>query len=152
MLKSFRKVFCNLFIFVFLFSFLPAQAKNHHKTHQIKPKTSDSKLISVDNLKGNFNNQIKIVFCDIDGTIIPKGYPKGQVPDSVKQAAKKLRDANIPMVLATGRTYPEAREVADVIGIKDSYFVTMQGSEIVDNNMFHRRIDNICCLTASKHW
>lgn len=95
--------------------------------------TQVAQLKSIDDLSKTFNNEIKAVFCDIDGTIIPKGYPKGQVPESVKQAAKKLRDANIPMILATGRTYEEAKKITDLIGNKNAYFITLQGSEIVDN-------------------
>lgn len=128
----FKSVFCKLLVFVCLFGLLPAQAKT--KKNHAKVDSSSAKLISVDKLSTTFNNPIQIVFCDIDGTIIPKNYPKGQVPNSVKEAAKKLRDANIPMVLATGRTYPEAKKVADAIGIENSYFITMQGSMVVDNN------------------
>lgn len=127
----FKSIFCKLLLFVCLFSILPVQAKS--KIKNVKVKNTSQQLLPIDKLSGTFNNEIKIVFCDIDGTIIPKNYPKGQVPDSVKQASKKLREANIPMVLATGRTYPEAKKIADIIGIKNSYFVTMQGSAIIDD-------------------
>jgi len=127
-----KKHLLKLFILLFFIGMLPAQARCKHNTHAVK-KIQTNQLQSIDKLTTTFNNPIKIVFCDIDGTIIPKNYPKGKVPDSVKQAAQKLRDAKIPMILATGRTCPEAREIADELGNSDVYFVTMQGSVIVDN-------------------
>jgi len=89
---------------------------------------------SIDNLVGHYNNKIQIFFSDIDGTIMPTGKKavKGEVPLSVMIAADNLKQAKIPMVLATGRSMWEARQIAQKIGITNSYLIAEQGSEIIN--------------------
>lgn len=103
--------------------FIPNQNNSIH--------TTASKTI--DNLVGNFDHKITTVFSDIDGTIIPfnKTAPKGIVPESAKQGAEKLRQANIPLILATGRPSGEGRQIAKKMGNENTYIIAQQGAEIV---------------------
>lgn len=89
---------------------------------------------SIDSLIGSFNNEIKLFFSDIDGTLIPldKSVPKGTVPPSVIEGSNALHKANIPLILITGRSSGEARQIANKIGIENQYVIGQQGAEIVD--------------------
>lgn len=87
----------------------------------------------INNLPGHFKNKIKIVFSDIDGTLIPlnKNGTRGEVPVSVKKSAEKLKKENIPFVLVTGRSSLEAIEIARRAGIEKTYVIAQQGAQIV---------------------
>ena len=93
---------------------------------------ADNTLQPIDNIVGHYKNKINVVFSDIDGTLLPKGLAKGEVSDSAKQAAKKLRDANIPLILTTGRSYAETKSIAKKLGNKKAYLITLQGTEVID--------------------
>lgn len=45
----------------------------------------------------------RYLFFDIDGTLVAGGYGKGYIPDSTKEALKKLRAAGHFLCIATGR-------------------------------------------------
>lgn len=87
----------------------------------------------IDNLVGHYNNKIEAVFSDIDGTLIPleRGM-KSVVPQSVKNGYQKLKQANIPLFLVTGRSCWEAREIAKRIGAENTYLITQQGTQIIN--------------------
>lgn len=89
---------------------------------------------SIDNLVGHFDNKIKIIFSDIDGTLIPldKNAPQGQIPESVKQSAQKLKKAQIPLILVTGRSSWEAKQIAKITGCENAYVIAIQGGEILN--------------------
>lgn len=86
----------------------------------------------IESLVRHYNNKIDVVFSDIDGTIIPfnKTGPRGVVPESAKQAAEQLRKANIPLILVTGRSSWEAKEIAKRMGNENTYIIGQQGAEI----------------------
>lgn len=88
---------------------------------------------SIDNLVGHFGNKIRIVFSDIDGTLMPTGKNavKGKVPESVKSGYKKLEQAQIPLILATGRSSWEGKQIAKKMGNGNSYVIAQQGAEIM---------------------
>ncbi|MDD3436458.1 MAG: HAD family hydrolase [Candidatus Gastranaerophilales bacterium] len=88
---------------------------------------------SIDTLTGNFKNPIKVVFSDIDGTLLPKSYYLTDSLKSAKDAAKKLRDAKIPLIFVTGRSYYEAKKFAKSLHNETTYYVTLQGTEIFNN-------------------
>lgn len=149
-----KKFLCKLVVLTLFFGMFSVQAQAKTRARILSKKAPVDQLKSVDDLSTTFNNQIKIIFCDIDGTIIPKNYPKNMVPESVKHAAKKLNAAKIPMVLATGRSYEEAQKITNTIGIKDSYYVTLQGAEIIDNKgkiIYMDLIDNKDARRILKH-
>lgn len=88
----------------------------------------------IDNLVGNYKNKINIVFTDIDGTIVPLGNDGSQprTPQSVVCAAKKLKSNNIPLILVTGRAPNEIQEIAHSVGNNNTYFVLLQGAQIIN--------------------
>lgn len=90
----------------------------------------------IDNLVGNFDHKIKFVFSDIDGTIIPfsKVGPRGVVPESAKKAADRLKQAQIPLFLATGRSSWEGKQIAKRMNNQNTYVIGQQGAEIIDPN------------------
>lgn len=88
---------------------------------------------SIDNLAGHFDNKIKIIFSDIDGTLIPFGQ-EGKIPESVNYGIKKLKQVQIPLILATGRSYWEAKQIADKMGNDRAYIITLQGAEVLNPN------------------
>lgn len=93
-------------------------------------------LLSVDKLVGNYNNEIKIIFSDIDGTIVKmtEAGAKPVVPQSAKNAMKKLKKNKLRLVLITGRSYTEAKDVAKQLGNTNAYIISQQGAEIADYN------------------
>lgn len=58
---------------------------------------------------------IKMVVTDIDGTIYS---PESGISEGVKQCISNLYQNNIPVVIATGRTYGSARIIAEKLGLK----------------------------------
>lgn len=42
----------------------------------------------------------KVVFLDIDGTILDE---EKNIPDSTREAVRRLQEKNVPVVIATGR-------------------------------------------------
>ncbi len=81
----------------------------------------------ISELKGNFNNEIKIILSDIDGTI---NY-KYQVPESAKSAINELNEKKIPVILPTGKTFQEAKRIAAGLNIHSDFFITQHGAEII---------------------
>lgn len=92
--------------------------------------------LPIEKLVGNSANEVKVFFSDIDGTLIPldKSAPKGTIQQSVIDGAKELENANIPLILITGRSSREGRLIAQKIGIKNQFVIAQQGAEIVDKN------------------
>jgi Cof subfamily protein (haloacid dehalogenase superfamily) len=90
-------------------------------------KTDTARPIS--ELHGNFNNEIKIIFSDIDGTI----NHNHATPRSSEEAIRELNDAKIPVVLSTGKVYKHVSDIAKSLNIDSSYFITQHGAEIYDS-------------------
>lgn len=86
----------------------------------------------IDSFVGSHKNRVKIIFSDIDGTILPfnKKGPRGVIPESAKVAAEQLRQANIPLILVTGRSSWEGKEMAKRMGNENTYIIGQQGAEI----------------------
>lgn len=78
----------------------------------------------------NYKNQIKIVFFDIDETLLIKD--EDRIPDSVVPALNKLKENGIITAIATGRTPsnfpPKIKELIAQTGI--DLFVTINGQYI----------------------
>jgi len=88
--------------------------------------------LPIDKFVGTFNNEIKIIFSDIDGTLLKFDSKNGRppVPQQLKDSVQKLEKTNIPFVLVTGRSYSEAKDIAESIGYNGEYIVSLQGAEI----------------------
>lgn len=96
------------------------------------PQKKVVKTPFIDSMLGKYDNKIDIVFSDIDGTLLVPDptAPKGQVPETVKVTAARLKSAHIPMFLATGRSYGEASAIAKGMGLQNPYIIALHGSEI----------------------
>lgn len=129
----------------------PPKVKQISDSTAIKPATAP---LPIEQLQGHFKNKIKIIFSDIDGTLIPfdKNATSWSAPESVKQSVPKLKKSGVSLVLITGRAYPEVKALAQSIGNENSYIITQQGAEIfnpqgkiiykdyITNQDFHRII------------
>lgn len=128
-----KKLLCHLLILAALLIILPVQATTNSLTKTTGNVIPINTPKSIDSIVGNYNNKIDIVFSDIDGTLLPQYVTINHIPQSVKEASKKLNKSKIPFVIVTGRPYHFAKEFAKKIGDKNTYIVTMQGSQIYDN-------------------
>lgn len=79
----------------------------------------------------------KIVFFDIDGTLVNK---RNNIPDSTKRAVKKLKENGVIPVIATGRAPLLIEEIRQELNI-DSY-IAMNGQLVMHKGqvLFHNPI------------
>ncbi len=95
----------------------------------------------INRLLNQFDNEINALFPDIDGTI--KDF-NGKIPESARVALNDVEDNNINIVISTGRTYTEGKDLYKQLGIKPNYMITQQGAEIIDkygNIIYQKHID-----------
>lgn len=107
----------------------------------IAAHVKDSPL-PVNTLAHTRGKPIKLVFSDIDGTILKFESKKKCpiVPEEIKTAVRILEQNNIPLVLVTGRSYYEAKSIYDEMGVKNNYLVALQGGEIIspEGKLIHK--------------
>lgn len=126
----------KLIIFLILFFLVPtpsnAQESSKTKAFVSLKQVQSVTPKSIDKLLGNYNNQVKIVFSDIDGTLLPlnKKNPRQKPSLRLKTTVKELQKTKIPLILTTGRPFVEAKEIAKKMGCRESYIITQQGSDI----------------------
>lgn len=96
--------------------------------------TKNYALPSIDKLVGNYNNQVKIIFSDIDGTIVEGKKSNQSISQQTKDIVKKLKKENVRLVLVTGRPYYGVKNIAKNLGVKNSYIISQQGAEIAYQN------------------
>ena len=76
----------------------------------------------------DMNMDIKLIFSDIDGTILP---PKGKVSPATVEAVRRCREMGVEFVIASGRWYPAALKVVkDQLGIEDGYMIINNGGAV----------------------
>lgn len=147
-----KKIVCGLIIL--LLCLTSTQINAEVIDGRFYPMLSSSAEASknIDNFVGHYKNKIKIVFSDIDGTLIPTGKTagRGEVPESVKKAAQKLKQANIPFILVTGRSSIEAIEIKKRVGVENAYVIAQQGAQIVDPEGKMIYDDNINNIESKK--
>jgi len=85
-------------------------------------------------------NNKKVVFFDIDGTILPEDTK--EIPTANIKAINELLINDIEVVITTGRTYRSAKKYIDQLNI-DSY-MTSDGQQIVLNgtNIYSKFFDD----------
>lgn len=130
-----NKILCWLTVFILALGSAGVDAKEINVVVPTSNVVPTAQLLSINNLVGNFNNEIKIVFSDIDGTLKPFNTDIAKrkiIPPSVNASIKKLRHHHIPTILVTGRTYGETKEIADLMDNGNTYIVLLQGTQIVD--------------------
>ena len=75
----------------------------------------------------------RYLFFDIDGTLIAGGYETGFIPESAKEALRRLREQGHFLAIATGRSNAMAKEIMRMAGIEN--MVSDGGYGITLNNI-----------------
>lgn len=76
-------------------------------------------------------NKIKLIFFDIDGTLIP--FNKSEVPESTKRSLKKLRENGVKIFVATGKSLAQL-SATKVMDVKFDGYITLNGQLCYDEN------------------
>jgi 5-amino-6-(5-phospho-D-ribitylamino)uracil phosphatase len=78
---------------------------------------------------------IRLVATDVDGTLIDHD---GHLPDARRHAVRRLTDAGIPVVLATGKIWPSIRELWAELELTGPH-ITCNGAAVVgaDGTIHH---------------
>lgn len=72
---------------------------------------------------------IKLIFSDIDRTILPHG---AEASPATREAVQACRASGVEFVVASGRWYPSARLISqDQLGIEDGYMIICNGGAVV---------------------
>lgn len=73
---------------------------------------------------------IKLIFSDVDGTILPRG---GELSDRTRQAVQASVNSGVPFVICSGRWYVSALPIARDLGIdnEDGYLIVANGGAVV---------------------
>ncbi|MDQ0217770.1 HAD family phosphatase [Peribacillus cavernae] len=74
--------------------------------------------------------EIKLIALDMDGTLLNE---EGKVSDGNRTAIKEAEQKGVKVLLSTGRAYASCSEIGRSLELS-SYLVTVNGSEIYDNN------------------
>lgn len=87
----------------------------------------------IKDLAGSYNNEIKVIFSDIDATIVPLSNRSVQpkAPAGAVIAADKLKEAGIDLILATGRSSNEVEEITTALGRDNTYYILLQGAAVM---------------------
>ena len=81
---------------------------------------------------------VRLVALDIDGTLIKPGVPVTELPDADMTAAvRRVVEAGITVVLATGRMYPGSAYVGEHLGL-DRPLICQQGASVHERDGFLR--------------
>jgi hydroxymethylpyrimidine pyrophosphatase-like HAD family hydrolase len=70
----------------------------------------------------------RLVALDIDGTVVDHD---GALPESVQKAVARVLDADVPVVLATGRSWHGTQPVFDELGLPPGPSVASNGAVVV---------------------
>jgi 5-amino-6-(5-phospho-D-ribitylamino)uracil phosphatase len=70
----------------------------------------------------------RLVALDIDGTVVDHD---GALPDAVRKAVGRVLDADVPVVLATGRSWHGTQPVFDELGLPPGPSVASNGAVVV---------------------
>ena len=84
---------------------------------------------------------IKLIVCDIDGTVLEKG--KTEIDKDTVLALEKLHKSGKIICFASGRTYFSIRKIADSLSFADDiYYICCDGAVCVyrDKVLYHKQI------------
>ena len=70
----------------------------------------------------------ELVALDIDGTVVDHD---GRMPDSVRDAVRRVVKAGVPVVLATGRSWHGTRDLFDYLDLPAGPAVLSNGAVVV---------------------
>lgn len=71
----------------------------------------------------------KLVAVDIDGTLVDNF---GQLPTQVRDAVRRVVAADVPVVLATGRSWLATQPIFDLLGLPPGWAVSSNGAVVVE--------------------
>ena len=92
-------------------------------------------------------SNIKLIGCDIDDTLIPRG--KDDISDNLKMAFKQLKEKNIKLLVATGRHYKFLQpKLFDSLTF--DHIVTINGAVLNDRDGKVLSYDTISLSTLNK--
>ena len=92
-------------------------------------------------------SNIKLIVCDIDDTLIPRG--KDDISDNLKMAFKQLKEKNIKLLVATGRHYKFLQpKLFDSLTF--DHIVTINGAVLNDRDGKVLSYDTISLSTLNK--
>jgi len=77
------------------------------------------------------NTKIRMIFCDVDGTLLPKG--QHEISPSVFNAIKQSLSSNISFVIASGRSFPDLKRLFLPVA-NDVTFICNDGALTIDRN------------------
>ncbi len=95
------------------------------------------------------NTKIRMIFCDVDGTLMPRG--EKHISSSVFSAIEKAVSSNIIVCIASGRSYPELKEL--FAPVKDKViFICNDGALVVncENILYSSPLDKSMVRCMSK--
>lgn len=130
-----KKVLLVGLIFCLSLSSAEAQSLNmKNSQNQVKRYAAQyNQPKPIKDLAGNYNNEVKVIFSDIDATIVPLSnrcvQPK--TPAGAVIAADKLKAAGVDLILTTGRSSNEMDEITTALGSTNTYYILSQGAAIM---------------------
>ena len=74
---------------------------------------------------------IRLIFSDVDGTILPRG---GEISDRTRETVQKCVASGVPFVICSGRWYVSALPIAQELGIENvenGYLIVANGGAVV---------------------
>ncbi|QST00004.1 HAD family phosphatase [Pontibacillus sp. ALD_SL1] len=74
------------------------------------------------------HKDIKLIALDMDGTLLS---PNHEISEANKQAIHEAKQKGIHVVISTGRSLPNCKEVIEPLG-ESAYLITINGGEIYD--------------------
>ena len=77
------------------------------------------------------NNKIKAIFFDVDGTLL--SHSLNDVPQSAREALRKVRANGVKTIIATGRHLIELSKLP-VADIHFDGYLTLNGNLMLDEN------------------
>ncbi|WP_410902271.1 Cof-type HAD-IIB family hydrolase [Priestia filamentosa] len=94
----------------------------------------------------------KIVFLDIDGTILTADHT---IPESTKRAVQELKENGIEVVIATGRGNFEAKHIADELEIEslityNGSYVSYKGKNLFANAIPMSKVNKLIEIAKAK--
>lgn len=71
---------------------------------------------------------IRLICSDVDGTILPRG---GEISERTRAAVRALGEKGVPFVIASGRWYVAAKDIADRLALTDGVMIVANGGAVV---------------------
>ena len=93
--------------------------------------TGFTEIFNISSDDSDGKRDIKVVFFDIDGTLL--SHKTGKVPDSTRNALKKLQENGISIVVATGRDINEMKKLP-VMDLNFDGYLTLNGNICLDKD------------------